>query len=324
MSYSVEKKLEIFQQYVRNVRLDTDLFIYTDRDIILRKLQFINFHSRPEAIAVIKVLWVFTRLKIWDTHSLKEREILLRIFLEQKRLFVGWHHLTSEGVRILTTGDEYGSLINNSVNNNRVKFNSAFSELPEDPQTNTFEDLNLMANWDLTNTDAYFDRANTFGEVLDNVVNTIRTQNADEKFDPYSLTSNQKLDILHEFNNFTTDLRFRNGNPFLSFSDTNFRGDDNPELLEEELLAQALDSFSAQDEAIGVGVSQAINFEPSTEGSDILSSLVDVTDLGETEKSGSGNECRMLAPSPCLSEESLNFSPLFSLILRLGVYILHY
>ena len=79
-------------------------------------------------------------------------------------------------------------------------------------------------------------------------------------------------------------------------------------------------------EAIGVGVSQAINFEPSTEGSDSLSSLVDVTDLGETEKSGgvSGNECRMLAPSPCLSEESLNFSPLFSLIFRLVVYVLNY
>jgi len=169
--------------------------------------------------------------------------VLLRIFLEQKGLFVGWHHLTSEGVSILTTGDEYGSIIDNSKNNNKVKFNSAFGESPGDPQNDMFVDLNLMTNWDQEDSDIYYARAHAFGEVLDEVVHTIRTQNAEEKYDPYLLDSEQKAAIMSRFDNFTDDLTFRNGNPFSSFLD-DFPGDSNSELLEEELLAQAVDSSS--------------------------------------------------------------------------------
>ena len=83
--------------------------------------------------------------------------------------------------------------------------------------------------------------------------------------------------------------------------------------------------INAEIETIGAGLSEAINFESFTKGSDSLPPSVDINDLSKIEKSGvSSNECHMLAPSPCSGEESLNFSPLLSLILRLGVYITNY
>lgn len=82
--------------------------------------------------------------------------------------------------------------------------------------------------------------------------------------------------------------------------------------------SQIMDS---EIEAIGAELSEAINFK----GSDSLPPSIDDNDLGQTEESGvSNNECYMLASSPCSGEEGLNFSPLVSLILKLGVYIAHY
>jgi len=63
MSYSTEKKLKIFQEYVRNVKLESTMFVYKDKTPF-HSIELINFSSKPEAIAVLKVLWVFTKLKI--------------------------------------------------------------------------------------------------------------------------------------------------------------------------------------------------------------------------------------------------------------------
>lgn len=63
MSYSIDEKLEIFQEYVRSVKLESTMFVYKDTTPS-DTIDLINFSSKPEAIAVLKVLWVFTKLKI--------------------------------------------------------------------------------------------------------------------------------------------------------------------------------------------------------------------------------------------------------------------
>ncbi len=94
---------------------------------------------------------------------------------------------------------------------------------------------------------------------------------------------------------------------------------------EDKRSRMSSEIMNSEIETIGAELSETINFEPFTKGSDSLPPSVGINDLSKTEKSGvSSNECHMLASSPCSGEESLNFSPLLSLILRLGVCITNY
>jgi len=89
---SPQLKLKFFTDYVKTLSMTSLNFTFTDGNPIAEHNTIRFYSNKPEAIAALKVFWIFSKLRLWDDHelgSLTNEKIVLDIILKRQGLLPG-------------------------------------------------------------------------------------------------------------------------------------------------------------------------------------------------------------------------------------------